>query len=78
MYDVETEFATEDSYVRIYGANPIMAYLNHTFYELEELYKDGKVTEKALLELSDYTKNPKDMDVWRYSYEENKLVSKNV
>ena len=71
------EFATENSYVRIYGTHPFYGYLNHEFYNVEELYKLGKVTEEALLDLSDYTKEhylPADMDVWEYSYLDKKLT----
>ena len=78
LYDITIEFPTENSYVRIdYGGYPMLAYMDHSFYKLEDLYKEGKLTEEALLELNDYTdeNSPfKDGKDWRYSYLDKKLI----
>ncbi|MDE6414684.1 MAG: hypothetical protein K2K48_04655 [Anaeroplasmataceae bacterium] len=79
IFDITTEFRTENSYVRIdYGGVPMVGYINHRFYDLEDLYRIGKISEKALLELNDYTDEHtayKDNKNWIYSYDEMKLVS---
>lgn len=78
LWDITIEFPTENSYIRIdYGGFPMVAYMNHSFYKLEDLYKQGEISEKALLELNEYTDEHnvlKDNKNWHYSYEDKKLV----
>ena len=78
LFDITIEFRTENDYVRIdYGGYPMFAYMDHSFHSLEDLYKEGKLTEEALLGLNDYTDehNPnKDGKNWHYSFEDKKLI----
>ena len=69
--DVIQEFDTKNSHVKIYSSYLVFGYLDHYFYDIEVLYTLGIVSEKALLEFSDYTKDHKpsvDLDVWEYLY----------
>ncbi|MDE6407244.1 MAG: hypothetical protein K2K48_04660 [Anaeroplasmataceae bacterium] len=78
LFDVIQEFATENSYVRIYSSNWIYAYYNHNFYDIKVLYRLGIVSEEAVLDLCDYANEHPlfaDTDSWQYLYLENKIVS---